>query len=619
MHKLFLPILILMLSACPIAFSETLETSPNSFFSFLGSALSEDLLTNRLLKLPLTFSSGAGCEICTALVGASISYTAIHNITIDDFLTNKFCPMFPKEISSTCTEIMTKYGPTIINSLVKYASPDIACREAKLCTNPQCNLFKPGHFTVNVSANWIQSFIEMEAKAQNQTRSPLNSFLHPDESYLAEMLARSIDNYDADTLSNWFGKSGAKTLPDWIKNLINRLASNHTPPIDIDGDDFSQLSGELRGYNWRGRDCNDNNAKVYPGRKSDPFSGNGLDYNCNGISGHDPATRQPYKDVLCADSGQMGVVVMGDSAGAHAEIPRAWIDATMWNSTTFKEILTVAANEVDLPHMSGYTGYAEVGNTGPVSSVYKKLYERNRCNFRDYQNIAVNGARATNSFDNIKALARNQTNDHPLLIFLELIGNDVCSGHEDFDHFTQPDDFRNHIIEILDHLDTVVPAGSHLMVLGLVNGSLIYQGVKDKMHPIGVSYPQLYDFQNCLETSMCWGWLNNNETIRDITTAHAAKLNQVYREVFSTYKAKNFDTAYYDFPAQQIWDAWVAEGNDPYLLIEPTDGFHPSQIFHAKLGDYLWNTIMTDHPDWLGKENPNNDRIQQLFGNQGGY
>jgi len=378
------------------------------------------------------------------------------------------------------------------------------------------------------------------------------------------------------------------------------------------------LSGELRGFNWRGRDCNDNNAKVYPGRKVDPL-GNGLDYNCNGISGRDPGTRQLYKDTLCADSGQMGVVVMGDSAGAHAEIPRAWIDAAMWNSTTFKEILTVAADEIDLPHMSGYTGYAEVGNTGPVSSVYKKLYERNRCNFRDYQNIAVNGARATNSLDNIKALSRNQTTDHPLLIFLELIGNDVCSGHEDFDHFTQPDEFKNKIIEILDHLDTVVPAGSHLMVLGLVNGSLIYQGVKDKIHPIGVSYPQLYDYQNCLETSMCWGWLNNNETIRDITTNHAAKLNQVYRDVFSTYKAKNFDCAYYDFPAQPIWDAWVAEGNDPYLLIEPTDGFHPSQIFHAKLGDYLWNTIEKDHPDWLGKENPNNDRIQQLFGNQGGY
>lgn len=28
---------------------------------------------------------------------------------------------------------------------------------------------------------------------------------------------------------------------------------------------------------------------------------------------------------------------------------------------------------------------------GPTDSIYLRLWERNRCNFRDYQNIAVNG------------------------------------------------------------------------------------------------------------------------------------------------------------------------------------------------------------------------------------
>jgi len=623
MHKLSIPLLLLILSASPFVFSATLESTPNGFFPFVAAAISEELVNSRLqdvLNHPLTFGGGAACEICVALVGASIRYTGIHNITVDDFLTNKFCPMFPSELSSTCTDIIKKYGPTIINSLVKYASPDIACREIKVCNNPQCNLFKKKKFTVNVSANWVESFLSLEAQPQNQTKSPLNEFMDP--MMFAKYLVDGPMPYDSQAFLNWLGeprRNGAKGPLDWIKAMIQRLATNHTPPIDIDGDYFSQLSGELRGYNWRGRDCNDNNAKIYPGRKSSPSPGLGLDYNCNGISGHDPTTHQEYKESLCANSGQMGVIVMGDSAGAHAEIPRAWIDGAMWNTTTFKEILTVAANEVDLPHMSAYTGYAEVGNTGPVSSVYKKLLERNRCNFRDYQNIAVNGARATNSLENIMRISRVQATDHPVLIFLELIGNDVCSGHEDFDHFTDPEDFREKITGILDYLDTVVPPGSHLVALGLVNGSLIYTGVKDKIHPAGVSYPDLYDFQNCLETSMCWGWLNNNDTVREITTQHAFKLNQVYRDLVGTYKAKNFDWTYYDFPAQQIWDAWVAEGNDPYLLIEPTDGFHPSQIFHAKLGDHLWDTLMADHPDWLGEVNPNNDRIQQLFGNQGGY
>ncbi len=38
------------------------------------------------------------------------------------------------------------------------------------------------------------------------------------------------------------------------------------------------------------------------------------------------------------------------------------------------------------------------------------------------------------SRDIVTALQRNQTLDNPVLLILELIGNDVCSGHHDFDH-----------------------------------------------------------------------------------------------------------------------------------------------------------------------------------------
>jgi len=310
---------------------------------------------------------------------------------------------------------------------------------------------------------------------------------------------------------------------------------------------------------------------------------------------------------------------MGDSAGAHAEVPRGWVDATMWNSALFKQIPDVIADEVDLPHMSAYTGYFDQGYTGPVSSVYKKLYARNKCNFRDYQNIAVNGANSRNAYGDIVKLARHEGNDYPVLMFLELIGNDVCNHRQDFSPMTTPEAFRVNILKILNYLDSVVPAGSHLVVLGVANGSKIYEAVEKKMHPAGISYSQFYDYQNCLGSSLCWGWLNTNETVRTLTTQRANELNQVYRDLFKTYKAKNFDVAYYDFPVEPIWNEWVAEGNDPFDLFEPADGFHPGQNFHAKLGDYLWDTLMADHPDWLGEENPNNDLITQLFGNQGGY
>jgi len=216
-------------------------------------------------------------------------------------------------------------------------------------------------------------------------------------------------------------------------------------------------------------------------------------------------------------------------------------------------------------------------------------------------------------------LSRSQQDDHPVLAFLELVGNDVCDHRHTFDTMTTPEQFRTNMLSILDYLDTRLPAGSHLVVLGLVNGSLIYEGVKDKMHPIGVTYSEFYDWQNCVEASFCWGWLNTNATVREFTTNRAMELNQVHREVLGNYTAKNFDFIYYDFPAQEIWDEWVAQGNDPFGLIEPVDGFHPNQQFHAMLADKLWEKLENDHPEWLGPVNPNNDLITQLFGDQGGY
>ena len=53
----------------------------------------------------------------------------------------------------------------------------------------------------------------------------------------------------------------------------------------------------------------------------------------------------------------------------------------------------------------------------------------NRCNFRDFQNIGVNGARSSSMNTTVKyGLARNPETDQPLVVVLALIGNDVCNG-----------------------------------------------------------------------------------------------------------------------------------------------------------------------------------------------
>ena len=115
--------------------------------------------------------------------------------------------------------------------------------------------------------------------------------------------------------------------------------------------------------------------------------------------------------------------------------------------------------------MSAFTGFTDscwsnapnsfIENTN-VDSIYSKLVQRNRCNLNDFQNQANNGCKAkymaelgfqndliglaceslaplwTRQFENrskktIFGLNRKPT-DKPMLVFLSLIGNDVCNG-----------------------------------------------------------------------------------------------------------------------------------------------------------------------------------------------
>ncbi len=71
----------------------------------------------------------------------------------------------------------------------------------------------------------------------------------------------------------------------------------------------------FRGYDWRGHDCDDLDKSVRPGVKNWNGTNKGKDYNCNGISGVDPTSGKTYKELYCDNTGQIGIAVMGDSAG----------------------------------------------------------------------------------------------------------------------------------------------------------------------------------------------------------------------------------------------------------------------------------------------------------------
>ena len=50
-----------------------------------------------------------------------------------------------------------------------------------------------------------------------------------------------------------------------------------------------------------------------------------------------------------------------------------------------------------------------------------------------------------------------------------------------------------------------------MVILGLGDGSLLYDNLHADIHPLNVKYESVYNFLNCLEISPCWGWLNSNE------------------------------------------------------------------------------------------------------------
>jgi acyloxyacyl hydrolase len=417
-------------------------------------------------------------------------------------------------------------------------------------------------------------------------------------------------------------KSRAEAKGDTILLGDPVYGYQHLPLLDIDGDRFA-ANTYYRGAHWRGRDCRDLDSLMHPGRAKNPYGKND-DWNCNGIQGVHP-TGVSWKDYVCKGSQQRGVGVIGDSAGAHFSIPAEWVTPGTINLQTYSNFLSVLSDEFDFPQNSAYTAYTESqpGALYPLKSVYKEVLKRNQCNFRDFQNLAVNGGDSYNVQTYQLSLSRNQTNDAPMLLFLELLGNDVCGPAHNFDEATPADVFKKNIYTILNKLDTQLPNGSHVAVLGLVDGRVLFDVLHDQPHPIGggVTYANLYDFLNCVYCNPCWGWLNSNSSVRDAATAWAQNLNLQIKAIMAETggKFKNFDLIYYDTPANEILDSWAAMGHPKAQLVEPVDGFHPNQYFLSMLSDWLVKHLESDKPDFLGPTNPNNDLITAVFGNQGGY
>ncbi|CAG2203667.1 AOAH [Mytilus edulis] len=385
-----------------------------------------------------------------------------------------------------------------------------------------------------------------------------------------------------------------------ICKLIDKIFDGHMPAVDIDGDRFSVMK-TFRGTSWRGKDCDDGSKDIHPGSRPH-FSDVNKDTNCNGIYGSDSSGNAYEDQLIFLNSQQRGAVVLGDSISAHFHLPREWFNTTEMSVVMFEPLLNILENELDWPELSSTTGFIPnpypLINHGPTDSIYMRLKARNRCNHRDYQNIAVN----------VYFVTQQQITQHP----------------DTIDHMTKPEQMKNNSLTTLKYLDQTLPKGSHVFLTALADGRVLYDSLHTRIHPIGslrndVTYANFYDYFNCLQVSPCTGWMNSNETMRNLTTDRANELNSILQQLSTEYQPKNYKLYYIDNPINQVLNEYEKNGGQKWELLEPVDGFHSNQIGQALTAKVVWENLETNYPDVLGPENPNNSKIEQIFGSQGGY
>jgi acyloxyacyl hydrolase len=540
-----------------------------------------------------------------------------------------------------CGLILTLLSQPPNGTLPTGPSPDITCVSLGLCDGT-CPLYN------NVTGNWpVASPIGIsnggvdDQRRMLRTREMLPSVLPSLDDAIAFLRAFSVSEASTklDFYNLWMlimtflarGHGAAKHIETAIteSRKLTSAPDSHKPIFDNDNDGYGADSYGFRGASWRGKDCNDSAANIYPTRLVNAYGPN-VDHNCNGIVGGN-ATIPDFEAAFCSGENQpMGVVILGDSAAAHFAIPPQLVNAREVNAGSLSNlslILDLLGNEADWPQCSWATGFRATeecpfARNQTMRSIYKKMRDSNLCNHRGFLNLGVNGARTTSMAPPgvINSFTPNPAADTPQLVIYALIGNDVCNGHPGDGSMTTVDEFFQAVNASLVYLDSVLTKGSHVAFLGLVDGRVLWDTTSSQIHPIGVSYPAIYEYLSCNSATPCWGWLNSNETWRNFTSERAQNLTNVYDTIISTQTYKNFDMYRLNVDFVALLADYVKAGGRAIDCIEAVDGFHPSQVAQSLLADVAWADLQKNKPDWLPRNNTYNAAIAQIFGaNLNGY
>ncbi|XP_076975820.1 acyloxyacyl hydrolase isoform X2 [Tamandua tetradactyla] len=503
---------------------------------------------------PTHNSRGHNCVGCVLVVSIIEQLAQVHNSTVQAAM-ERLCSYLPEKLflKTSCYLVVHTFGLDIIKLLSANVNADVVCHSLEFCQQdtgqPLCHLYPSPKATWKFTMEKARQIVE-----KSQTVKYLRS--------------------GSDICSLPFLAKICQKIKFTLKNAV--------PFKDVDSDKHSVFP-TLRGYHWRGRDCNDRNEEAYPGRRPDSWDAH-QDSNCNGIWGIDPKDGIPYEKKFCEGSQPKGIILLGDSAGAHFSISPEWITASQMSLNAFVNLPTALTNELNWPQLSGTTGFLDSTSGIKEKSIYLRLWKRNHCNHRDYQNISKNGASSQNLEKFIKSLSRNQLLDYPAIVIYAMIGNDVCNGRNDpVPDMTTPEKFYSKVMQTLKYLNSQLPNGSHVILYGLADGAFLWDNLHNRYHPLGqlnkdVTYAQFYSFLSCLQVSPCHGWMSSNKTLRMLTSERAEQLSNTLRKIATSEKFTNFNLFYMDFAFQEITEEWQKRGGQPWQLVEPVDGFHPNEV-----------------------------------------
>lgn len=256
-------------------------------------------------------TGGTTCAGCTIIVGLVEQMAELYNHSVVEAM-DKLCGYLPTELHGACRLAIETYGPAVIELLEQRETPDIVCHAISLCKTSgpdMCHVFPLPAAAAREGMSVRLARVRRQAEEIARRRS-------------LQTLSTSQRTGEPPDFCKWPGL-------EEICKIIERWADNHLPLEDLDEDGFSDLE-TARGSSWRGKDCNDLDSKVYPGRKA-PSGDAVLDTNCNGISGVAPGTGKTYEELWCNGTQQMGSILLGDSIGAHFHIPPDWLNVTELN------------------------------------------------------------------------------------------------------------------------------------------------------------------------------------------------------------------------------------------------------------------------------------------------